>query len=472
MRMRTRSVRVKALSLLAVAALVGAACGGDDDDAAEPADTGGTETSAGGGTTATTAAPSGTTAAGSGTTVAAGTTAPGDTAAATPPPRGDADLVIWSDETRGAVVQELADVFGEENGITVEVQQIPLEDTMTQLTQAAPAGEGPDIFILPHDNLGTLVSNGLVEPLDLGGREADFEEVAITGASYDGQLYGVPYAIENIALFRNTDIVPEEPATWEEMVQIATDFKAEHADDPTYLGIALQIGAAGDLYHYHPVLTAFGGYVFGTNADGSYNSEDVGLDSEGAIAAGTWLKEAAESGILNGDVEYPTMLESFGAGKAAFAITGPWALTDPNAGFKAAGVPYAIGAFPAVEGGEAPSPFVGVQTYFVNSFSENKDLAKSFVQDFVPLETTQLAMFEAGSRPPALTAAFEQTTSDPDIEGFGIAGAAGTPTPAIPAMGAVWTDAGLAQANVARGADPATEFTNAADAIRESIAGG
>ena len=32
---------------------------------------------------------------------------------------------------------------------------------------------------------------------------------------------------------RNTDLVPEAPATFEEMMQIATDYKAEHADDPT-----------------------------------------------------------------------------------------------------------------------------------------------------------------------------------------------------------------------------------------------
>ncbi len=39
--------------------------------------------------------------------------------------------------------------------------------------------------------------------------------------SYEGQLYGVPYAIENIALLRNIDLVPEAPATFEELETIA-----------------------------------------------------------------------------------------------------------------------------------------------------------------------------------------------------------------------------------------------------------
>ena len=41
-----------------------------------------------------------------------------------PPERGDADLVIWTDDTRQPVVEEIADTFAEENGITVAVQEL------------------------------------------------------------------------------------------------------------------------------------------------------------------------------------------------------------------------------------------------------------------------------------------------------------------------------------------------------------
>ena len=53
--------------------------------------------------------------------------------------------------------------------------------------------------------------------------------------------------------------------------------------------------------------------------------------------------------------------------------------------------------------------FVGVQGFMISSFSEQKDLAKSFVLDFMSQEQTQLALFEAGGRPPALTAAYERS---------------------------------------------------------------
>ena len=132
--------------------------------------------------------------------------------------------------------------------------------------------------------------------------------------------------MENIALVRNTDLVPEAPATFEEMMQIATDFKAEHADDPTYQGLAVQVAPEGDAYHYQPFLSAFGGYIFGQNEDGTFNPDDLGIDSEGGLAAATWLQEQAAAGLLSADVTYDVMKESFGAGKAPFAVTGPWAI--------------------------------------------------------------------------------------------------------------------------------------------------
>ena len=345
------------------------------------------------GTAGATTVPPGTEPAG---TEPAGTEAPAaaEPAGTEPPPtapeRGDADLVIWTDNTRRPVIEEIAQPFAEENGIVVAVQELQFGDIRDQLTLTAPSGEGPDIIIGAHDWLGELVANGVVEPLDLAGVADGFEDVAIDGFTYDGQTYGLPYAIENVALVRNTDLVPEAPATFEEMIQIATDFKAEHADDPSYQGLAFQVGPEGDAYHLQPILSAFGGYIFGQNEDGTYNPDDLGIDSEGGLATGSFLQEQAAAGLLNADVTYDVMIESFGAGNAPFAITGPWALSQPDNGFQAMGVPYAVSPIPAREGGEPPAPFVGVQGFMISSFSEQKDLATSFVLDYMSQEASQL----------------------------------------------------------------------------------
>jgi maltose-binding protein MalE len=415
------------------------------------------------------------------TTVPPGTEPAGTEPAATepagtePPPtapeRGEADLVIWTDDTRQPVIEAIAQPFADELGIVVAVQEMQFGEIRELMSLTAASGEGPDIIIGAHDWLGELVANGVVEPLDLSAVADGFAPVAIQGFTYDGQTYGLPYAVENIALVRNTDLVPEAPATFEEMIQIATEFKAEHADDPSYQGLALQIGPEGDAYHLQPILSAFGGYIFGQNEDGTYNPADLGIDSEGGLATGTFLQEQAETGLLNADVTYDVMIESFGSGKAPFAITGPWALSQEENGFLATGVPYAVSAIPAREGGEPPAVFVGVQGFMVSSFSEQKDLAMSFVLDYMSQESSQLDLFEAGGRPPALTSAYEQVADDPDIAGFGEAAGNGIPLPAIPEMSSVWLSLGLAEVNTLRGGDGPAEFTAAAEEIRSQIGG-
>ena len=476
--MTTRIRRATALASVAGLAFTAAACGGDDDESppaatatAEP--TGDTATAEPTGDTAT-AEPTGDTATAEptdDTATAEPTGTAEETTAPTAPPRGDADLVIWTDDTRQSVVEGIATTFAEENGITVAVQELEFGQIREQLSLAAPGGDGPDIVIGAHDWLGELVTNGVLEPLDLAAIADQFQQVAVDAFTYDGQTYGLPYAVENIALVRNTDLVPEAPATFEEMIQIASDFKAEHADDPTYQGLPLQIGPEGDAYHFQPILTAFGGYIFAQNEDGTFDPSDLGIDSPGGLEAAQFLSDQAAAGLLSADTSYDVMIESFGSGRAPFAITGPWALTQADNGFQATGVPYAVSPIPAREGGDPPQVFVGAQGFMVSSFSEQKDLAKSFVLDFMSQEATQLALFEAGGRPPAHTAAFEQVSSDPDIAGFGESGAAGIPLPAIPEMSNVWSSLGLAQVNVLRGADPTTEFTAAAQAIRDQIGG-
>ena len=75
-------------------------------------------------------------------------------------------------------------------------------------------------------------------------------------------------------------------------------------------------------------------------------------------------------------------------------------ISQADNGFKATRRPYAVGPIRPMADGGTPQPFVGVQGFMVSSFSEAKDLAKSFVLDYMSEDPSQLAMFEAGGRPP------------------------------------------------------------------------
>jgi arabinogalactan oligomer / maltooligosaccharide transport system substrate-binding protein len=451
---------------IAAFSLVAAACGGDDDDASDvttaPAEAPTETTEA---PTETTEAPTETTEAPTESTEAPTETTEAPTETTEPPVvRAEGDLVIWADDIGAPVLRPFAEQFAEENGVSVVVQEVtPFEDIDDRVIVAGPAGEGPDIFVGAHDSLGGLVDNGSVAPIDLGAREGDFAPSSVQAMNFGGTYYGLPYATENIALIRNVDLVPEAPATFEELVEIAQGY----LDDGTAeIGIAVEQGG-GAPYHNYPIVTGLGGYVFGVDDDGSYNPDDLGIDSEGSLAAASLMADLADRGLMSWDLDGDQMRTLFGEGKAPFAITGPWSISA----FDDAGVNYVVEPIPPIDGGE-PAPFVGVRAFFISAFAENPLLAQTFVVDFMGSEEAALALFEADPRPPALTAAFEAVSDDPNIAGFGLSGLNGQPMPAIPEMGSVWSAWTDAYQLVLTGSgDPDQAFTDAATQIRNLIAG-
>jgi maltose-binding protein MalE len=365
-------------------------------------------------------------------------------------------ITIWSDDTRTPILLELAEEFEATYGVGLVVEQVA--DIRDQFVIAAPAGEGPDIIIGAHDWLGQLVSSGLLAEIDLGDKSDAFLPAAVEGFTYDGTLYGMPYAIENLAFFYNTELVPEAPSTWEKVVEIGSALV--ESGDATY-GLAL----TGTTYDAFPLQTAFGGYIFGQDADGNYDPSDVGIGSEGMIAAGNWIQDNVESGFLADNIDWDTGHTLFETGEVPFLIAGPWALDR----IRNSGVPYAISTFPAADA-EGRS-FLGVQGFMVNALSDNVLLAQTFLTEFVATEETMQALQDAGNRPAALLSVYE-AIDDPDLAIFGEAGANAVLMPAIPEMGSVWGSWGDAFALIISGEEePEAALTTAQGQIVQLISG-
>ena len=317
--------------------------------------------------------------------------------------------------------------FEEEYGVTLNAQQLAFGDIRDQLRVAGPAGEGPDVIVGAHDWLGELVLNGLLSPVDLGDAAADFSEVAINAFSYDGTLYGVPYATENIAFFYNTDLVETPPATWAEVRTLSEEIMDSGAADYGY------IRQEGDPYHFFPIQTAFGGYVFGIGDDGAYDPTDVGIDAPGSIAALQWLQDMVKDGLIPTGLDGVAAETLFQDGSAAMYITGPWNIQK----FVDAGLNFAIARpFRRVKGGEPGS--VHRRPGLYGQRVQREPAAGPGVPDRVRgKRRSQLALYEKGNRTPALLSAMEQVGSV--SRRLGEAGAVGLPIPAIPEMSAVWT---------------------------------
>ena len=348
--------------------------------------------------------------------------------------------------------------------MNVEVQAIT-ENLTTQFKTASQQGTGPDIVVWAHDAVADFVQNSAIDPVTMPDTSM-FDPLAVKGMTYQGQLYGVPYSIENIALIRNTDLAPECPATMEDLVstgqQLVKDKKATNI-------MALQVGQKGDAYHIYPLFTSGGGSYFGTTATGDPDGSNVTVDSAESIAAGQKLYDLGEKGVgaLKRSVDDKNAIPLFTGGKTAFLVSGPWAIAD----IEKAKVPYDVCAIPSFAGGKPASPFIGVNGFYLASKGKNKTLAQEFLTSVVPTADFQSGLYAVDPRRPALTeSATAAAAADPNIPKFAEAGANGTILPAIPEMGQIWSPFGIAEAAIVGGTDPATALTAAAKAIREGIA--
>jgi len=368
------------------------------------------------------------------------------------------ELVVWADELRAPIFTAQA-AAAEELGIQLTVQQMGFGDIRDQLAIAGPAGEGPDLIIGAHDWLGQLVVNGLLSPIDLGALGSEFLPAALDAFTYEGQLYGVPYATENVAFFCNPAVVETAPATWDDVTALAEELEAESGGAVTAWTIQ-----TSDAYHYFPLMSSFGGYVFGVTDQG-YDPSDVGLDSPGGLEAAAWLQAMADAGHLKPDVDYDVMHAQFEGGQVACIGTGPWALNR----IRESGVAYTINPYPAGSAGPG-QPFLGVQGLMISAFSENQLLAQTFLTEIVATEEFMQAMYDADPRPSALLTV-RQATMDADLAAFAAAGEEGLPMPAIPEMSAVWEALNNAiSLTITQQSTGDEAFTTAAEQIRTAIA--
>lgn len=336
------------------------------------------------------------------------------------------ELLIWSDGERAPVLAGVAKEFVIEYGITVRIQELPFGDIRDNLAIVAPTGEGPDIIVGAHDWLGQLITDGLIEPIELADESA-FLQSGLDAFTWGGKYYGIPYAIEAIGLIYNKDLAGDEgPETFEELIELGKELREE--------GKYALVMPQPDPYHTFPFFSILGGYVFGLDADGVLDPLDVGLANDGAVEGFEFFEYLLDERILARATPYDTMMSLFQNGNAAGMITGPWAFGD----VRSAGINYGFKQIPSYQG-QYGRPFLGAQGFMVSSFSENKMLANLFLNEFVATKDTMLAIYEGDPRPTAFLPAADIINEDPDIRGVMESAAEGIPMPAIPAMNAVWT---------------------------------
>lgn len=370
-------------------------------------------------------------------------------------------ITMWVDSNRLPVLQPVAAQFKQDHGVTVKLVVKDFGKIADDMIAQVPTGKGPDASLMPHDSIGRLVQNGVITPLQLAD-SSQFQDVAVKAFTYQGQIYGVPYAVENIALVRNTALAPSAPTSYDQMIQAGTSLKSSGK-----VKYAMLLGLdpkSGDPYHMYPFQCSFGAPVFQSNANG-YVAK-LAMGGAGGAAFAKWLSAQSKAKVFDPDITSDIAKDLFCKGQSAFYVTGQWNIDS----IKKAGIKYAIDPVPKA-GSQDATPFVGVQGVVMSARTSNSVATQKFLTEYLGTEKVQTALYKVGNRAPANKAAFAAASSNADVKAFGEVGAKGVPMPSLPAMSQVWTDWGQTEMTIIsqKTSDPAGAWAQMCSAITSQI---
>lgn len=263
-------------------------------------------------------------------------------------------LVLWHayDDREAEALQQVLEAFEREHDEHVQAMRLPFGVLSSRLESAVPSGNGPDLFIDAHERLGRYLARGLVQPL--AGATEGLEPAHLEALTRDGQLYGLPLSAKALALYVNTDLaVPRE---------IELDALCEGVEAQWCLAVDGE-----DAYFAAPIFHAYGASLY--TAD-RYGLAHDGVADPGAIRALEHLRRLFDDGLVPPEPSSDLVARLFGAGDAAFAISGPWfASSLPDA------LNFRVVPLPTIDGA-AMRPFVTVEAVFQASTRDPERVAR------------------------------------------------------------------------------------------------
>ena len=365
---------------------------------------------------------------------------------------GRPELVLWHAyraREQEALERFIVELNRKETRFRVTVLAVPYDAYLDKITAAIPRGRGPDVFVAAHDTIGDwaeaktidVVDDVLDPPLI-----AQLQPGLVPAVLYRGHAYGVPLAFKSVALWRNTALVPNAPATLAEF----EDAARKNTADGRY-GLVYE----NRLFYFHaPFLFGFGGHIF----------DDSGrptLDAANNIESVRYAQRLArELAVVPQEANGSLVTSLFVDGKAAMIMNGPWALGDIGEA-----VPLAVSPLPKTNDGKPLRPFLSVEAAFISGKSSKRALAVELVRALAGPECSARRLVE-GAQPVALRAAWDSlddaNRDAPILRAFLAQQADAIPTPNTPAMKSVWSPFDLALgAALGQGIDPQTPLQEA-----------
>ena len=263
-----------------------------------------------------------------------------DTTAVVEAKQGESDgetvtIGVWAEDEQKRL-EAAVDGVEAATGVKVEFIQYPSDsDFWDNIPAQIAAGTAPDLISCTNEHYLQYIDQGLFESLneyiDSGVLSTEnINEVAMNAWNIDGNVYGIPYALNPGIFVVNNDMWNEfglgdaYPTTWDEVLDICKKVKEEHNMPALCLNV--------QEYHLTNYALSFGGgWDYGNNIDAPENAQalqflidaykegyiitptELGLSWDGAVlvqqsalfsTAGAWYQLTFETEAPDVELKY------------------------------------------------------------------------------------------------------------------------------------------------------------------------
>jgi arabinogalactan oligomer/maltooligosaccharide transport system substrate-binding protein len=340
------------------------------------------------------------------------------------------------------VIAEVAEAF---EGTTVEVTQIPFDGAQGAYDQQAAGGEAPDVFRAEIAWIADYADKGYLLPLSgLYDDWDDFLAGPLAYGQWQGETYAVPQVTDALALLYNVRMLEEAgvepPTTMDEFVAAGETLQAE-------LGLENAFYMRGDAYWLQPYLWAYGGGLLEVNDDGQVT--EILVNNEGSVAGLEFLLNEVLGTIAPEDVDFPNdygnAMTAFKEGEVAMIFNGPWSTADVLSGTEFTDPEnLGIAVIPAGPDGDKGSPIGGHSYVLYAGMDEAKQACAAAFVAYLSNTENQARLATELNLLPTRTSAYEDASVQESrlIADFQTVIENATARPVIPEGGQIYTDFG------------------------------
>jgi len=294
--------------------------------------------------------------------------------------------------------EEIIARFEEQHpSIDIQREAMPTEDVRAVIEARLRSHQRPDVFTYDTGPGfgGVLADAGLLRPLEDAYRQNGWNiyDWAKRRATYSGTVYGVPDQVQEIVVYYNKDLVPEEPKTVDELRRIADELKGQGIIPLAFgnqeqwpAGHMFSIGMSNVLGREGLVDLFYG--------DGRWDTPEVVKPID------LFFRDFVESGYypesVNG-VAYDGANTLFYSANAAMLPTGTWlvpeiveAIQDFEVGFF---------PFPSIDGSSISPPAGLGSGLFVAKNAKNPEGAITFIDYLLQDDTARLIVEKTNTIP-------------------------------------------------------------------------